>query len=465
MSTLGRCTLLAALLAFSSCAGDDTTYPQYFAFDGTQTFVGSRNVAGRNLAEIEARLDEASDAGTTLVRFHVTHAFGPGITASGGVDEAWAAQWDAVFAYAEENGMHVLPVFGVWADWNDGSAGEAWHVWHENPLNVVNGGPASSPAELYRAGSPGQKAWLGWVRSLVTRWQGRPNVAAWEVFSELDLVTPSGTEVLSADALAFLQAAAREIRGADGARRPVTASVSGWWDRWPELYASSAVDLVQVHLYSPGENLGDRILQVGRALRSYGKPMLLGETGLDFRAPDGSTATTGAYCELATHNAVWAALVSGFMNGRALWWEDGYAILQNGESSVPFVRDYEEVERGATAFVAGRDMSRMRPLEVDTLALEGGAVGDDRTVLAWFHDDGCDYPVGWPATSCALVHHAYTVRIEAPGGAATWQATFHDTATGAARGEPVTVARDGGWVAVPLPDFAGDIAIALSAND
>lgn len=466
---------LAAALALLACGGaggaDPARFPPYFAFDGTQRFVASRNVTGATVAEIEALLDKARAEGTTLVRLHLTHGLGPGITAAGGVDEAWAARWEEVFDHAAGDGIHVIPVFGVWADWNDGVPDHGWKAWEWNPLNAANGGPVRSPAELYASGSTAQRLWIGWVARLVARWQGRANVAAWEIFSELDLVGSAAPEAQLHDgARRFVAAAAAAIRQADPARRPVTASLAGW-DRWRDLYESDAIDLVEVHLYGgplPGGGhrvLASMILEVARALRGYGKPLLLGESGLDFRAPDGTTPTTAPTAPRATRHAVWAALVSGFMNGRALWWEDGYARLQYPDraEAAAFVRDYAGVERGATSFVAGRDLAGLRALEASaTPRVAGGAIGDGRTVLGWFRVPRCDFS-GEAEVECAQVVAGESVRVAAPGDAASWQATFHDPSTGAALGEPIAVTRDGAAVPVPLPDFTDDVAFVLTA--
>jgi hypothetical protein len=454
---------LLATIALAGCGdtGSSTPLPRYFAFDGTQKFVASRNLTGRTIEEIDGLLDKARDEGTTLVRFHVTHAFGPAMDRSGAVDEAWAASWDAVFERAAEDGIQVMPVFGVWADWNDGTPDYGWKAWAQNPLNAANGGPGDSPASLYRSGSAAQKAWLGWLRAVTTRWQAHPNVAAWEVFSELDLLSHPLDLSFEGDARRFVEAGAAVIRAADPLRRPVTASLAAW-NRWSNLYWSGAIDLLQIHYY--GQNLDDFLLDAAPQLRQYGKPLLLGESGLDARAPDGTTATTAADGPRETRHAVWAALVSGFVNGRALWWEDGYAILQNGDPGVPFVTGYPAVEHGVLGFLGGRDLGAMKPLSVDAGGwLRGAAIGDGQTVLGWVRDAYCGFqPWGDPQPCSPQLGRS--AAVVAPGAASTWQATFHDPATGAAVGASITVSRTGNRVVIPLPDFADDLAFELVAE-
>jgi hypothetical protein len=346
------------------------------------------------------------------VRFHVTHgAFGVGATPGGGVDEAWAAGWEAVFAHAAADGLQVMPVFGVWADWNDGSAGESWHAWEANPLNRANGGPAASPVELFRLGSPGQRAWIGWMEQVVQRWKGHANIAAWEVFSELDLVTHAGDAALfRRNAVSFFEAAAARLREVDPLRRPVTASAAGW--SWPELYRTPGMELVQIHLYGPEQQLDAAILSAVRARRAVGKPILLGESGLDWRAPKGSTQTTAAQGPIGTRHAVWAALVAGAMNGRALWWEDGYAILENGVGALgtDFVVFYPAVEAGALAVLAGRSLAGFAPVDTDVAGVGGAVRGAPVTLTRAGPSDALAVPL--PAFADDV---AFVLEAQAPG--------------------------------------------------
>lgn len=69
------------------------------------------------------------------------------------------------------------------------------------------------------------------MRTLVERWQGRPNIIGWDVFSELNLIT-GATEV---EAVAFAEAARSVVRAADLSLRPVTASRAGNVALWPTL--------------------------------------------------------------------------------------------------------------------------------------------------------------------------------------------------------------------------------------
>lgn len=433
---------------------------RYFSIDGKEQFLASRNIAGRDEAEYMSLLDKASAEGTRLVRFHLTHLGGMGIASDGGVVESWAATWDRVFDHAQAKGIYVLPVFAVWADWNDGP--DAWDNWKNNPLNrVVGTGHQTNPRDLLVDSSWVRTMWLGWLGNLVARFSMHDNVAAWESFSELDGLGRWEAPPTQADALAFLQAAAAVIKGADPRQRPVTASTGGW-NTYPDLYANAGVDIAQFHYYanSDGKDFDVGLHDIVASLHAAGKPVLIGEGGLDYRAPDGTTATTLPHHETATRHAVWAALVSGATNGRALWWEDGYDILQNPDTGGPaFVASYPGVETPVVRFLDGVDVAGFGPLASHVGAAIGGEVGDDATALAWLRTAGCSRTHGWDCSTAYSSSFLFSVT----GSSQRWHVTLHDTTTGEVLQDLGTLTRAGDSVSVELPSFSDDIAVKMVA--
>ena len=101
-----------------------------------------------------------------------------------------AQDWDWVFDQAEADGIYILPVFSGWCDWNAGTPDWGSPLWKSNPLNAANGGPVTSPTELFQTDSDHPKpCGCNGCRTLVERWQGRRNILAWEVFSEVNLAS------------------------------------------------------------------------------------------------------------------------------------------------------------------------------------------------------------------------------------------------------------------------------------
>jgi len=419
----------------------------YFRLGGRQTFLLGRNPTGWEVQQFVPLLEWARGAGERMVRVHLTAGMAPS-GPPGEVDEQWARRWERVFDIAAENGLYVLPVFAVWADWNDGTQGEHWHHWHRNPYNAAQGGPATRPTDLLED-SACRALFLEWVGRLVGRWQQRANIMAWEVFSELDLLTGAS----EAQALGFVERVAAVMRGADARGRPITASLSEGHD-WPKLWQSDGVDLVQVHPYDA--ELDDAVIStVRRRLVQYGKPVLIGECGLSALAPGQGSPTMAARACVGIRHAIWASVVSGAMNGRMLWWEDGYDRYEHVELSTR----YKDVCLPVARFLEGVDFQGFGPLEVILSAeLRGAAIGNERCALAWFRDASC-IPPDWPV----LPVRGASVSIEMPGKAQDWRVEFYETTLG----QPLsatTVTRRNGKVTVALPTLDGSTALKMRAE-
>lgn len=393
-------------------------------------------------------LDLTKSGGSQLVRIQLD-SLGTGMTNSGEIDETWARNWEQVFDKAAAIGIYILPVFSGWFDWN---AGEGFSTWKDNAFNAARGGPAKTPNELLEKDSTTQKMWLEWVRKLVERWQGRKNILAWEIFSEVNLAT-GATEATGTD---LVESAAAVIRKNDRQGRPVTASLADIGE-WTSFYQSPALDFINTHPYPLSAQL-DRVAleHVQHLLSSYKKPILIGESGLNADSPEKYPPKA----EIGVRHAIWAELVSGSANGRSLYWEDGFGIFFPS-LDWPWVRKYAQLELPAAKFVQDIDFSGFKPLIVyfptDT-KVWGAAVGSEKSVVGWFRDAKSE-PPDWPMLP---VISGQAVTIEVPGTAADWQVDFYNTQTGTEIVSSTTITRQGNSVAVNLPDFSDDIAFKMT---
>ena len=412
----------------------------YLRVNGTQSSLLGKNPTGWQVEQFAPLLQWSRESGERIARIHLTVGMAPN-AAPGEIDEEWAGRWERVFDMAAENGVYVLPVFGVWGHWNDGSKGERWHYWHRNRYNAALGGPADRPVELLQD-TECRRLWLQWLGALVRRWAERPNLLGWEVFSELDLITGS-SESLGVE---FTERATEVIRAADPLSRPVTASLAGT-NEWPTLFASDALDFIQVHPYRA--DLSDAIISsVRERLARYDKPVFIGECGLSPRPPD-NPLTSAPRAHVGIKHAIWASVVSGAMNGRMLWWEDGYDQYQG----LDLRTRYKHAAAPIARFVEGIDFAGMRPIEVTQAeGLKGAALGHERLVLRWFRDELCTAP-DWPVRRM----EGAEVRLRVPGGEREWECEFYDTGSR----EVVSTAaaeRRGAEVYVQLPPFEDSIA-------
>ena len=423
----------------------------HFSIDGRQGFLFSRNVAGYETTQYYELLDLTSTGGSKVVRVQLD-SLGMGYSNTGKVDGFWEKKWEHVFNKAASNGIHVIPVFGVWYDWNDGTG---FTTWKSNPFNEINGGPAGTPAELFIPDSPTQKLFFAWMRTLIETWQGRENIIAWEIFSEVNMA-PGTTET---EAIDFVNRAAAIIDQADSFHRPVTASLADFGD-WSGFYRNDSIDFINIHPYPVSGKLDRAIITgVHSMLAKYGKPVLIGESGLSFEVPDRNppTLTTADRAEIGIKHAIWAGVVSGGMNGRALWWEDAVAVYFPA-LNMPFIQKYADAELPASNFVRGVDFTGLQPLiSTSNPGVWGAAIGDERLVLGWYRDATCE-PPDWKLQPM-LSKQKITLTV--PGSAANWKIDFYDTSTGTIILSSATVTREGVKITITLPDFTDDIAFKM----
>jgi hypothetical protein len=435
----------------------------YFSIDGKPTFILSRNPTGKTETDFDTVLDWAHLGGTRVIRVHLTHGWwgDAWINQDWSVNEKWAQNWDHFFDEAQADGIYVIPVFGVWADWNNGTPDWGSSLWQYNPLNTANGGPVTSPGDLFTPESDTQKHWMEWVKTLVQRWQGQENIAAWEIFSEIDIASGAAGHMYStgsvdeATGIAFTDEAMSLIKGADKLTRPVTLSLSGVYSsagKWNEYYNLDSLDFIEVHYYSDKIDR-DLVSQVRKYLTKYQKPVLIGECGL-------WSMVHNENAEVGIRHAIWAGMVSGAMNGRALWDQDGYYIytISNRISAMEFMQTYAKIELPVVNFTKSLDFSGFQPITAKfSSGVWGAAIGNETMILGWYRDATIE-PPDWNMKS---VVSKQTVNITVPGTATEWRINFYNTRTGTDIISSTLVTRKGDQVTITLPDFTDDIAFKL----
>ncbi len=423
----------------------------YFELDGQPMFLFSRNIAGYQQAHYSAFLEMAEKGGSRFVRIQLD-SLGMGYTREGKADPNWLMQWDAVFSKAEDRGIYVLPVFSGWFDWN---AGPGYSTWSSNPLNEANGGPVKDPAELFQKDSPTQALWLAWMQTVVQHWQGRPNIIAWEIFSEVNL-SSGATE---AEGVELVNRAAAAIRAADPSGRPVTASIAET-GTWPNFYRDAQIEFINIHPYPPPGQLDREIVSKTRQyLEAYDKPVLIGESGLSADGPESSNGSLTVAKEAVTgvRHAIWASIVSGAMNGRALYWEDSFGIYFQ-TLGMPFMQKYETAELAAVQFLENvPSFAGMKPVKASSSPeIWGAMVGNEEMMIGWYRDAGSE-PPEWPIRP---VIAGAVVTVDAPGTSANWTVSFYDPKSGKQTGSAPLSQADGRFD-IRLPDFTDDIAFTI----
>jgi hypothetical protein len=440
------------LPAFSLKPGDF-----YFSTNNMPGMVYTRNVAVMFYEDFDTLLDWSAAGGTKVIRFGLTNYAGIGgypYTNTGELNVTVVLKWEKLLDNAEKHGIYVLPFFTGWADLNTTGTSD----WANNPINAAKGGPAQKPTDLFREGTAASAAWFKYVTALVTRWQARRNILAWEVLAESNLIQG----ITEQQGIAFVEKMAAEIHAAESSPRPITASLGAQEiQAWPNFYKSKAIDITQTHPYPT--NLDRSLVDIAHTYRTrYNKPVLIGESGLNWEKPD-VLVTSAPNAQRGIEHAIWAGVVSGMMNARSLFWEDSYAIYFPTMRSL-WLNRYAEAELPAARFTQGVDFSNFEPLGVKYPAgtkIWGAALGNARMAIGWFRDAASE-PPSWNLQPSLK---GQTVTTTLPGTSQNWQADFYDTKTGDPLGGSVLLTRQGGGVTVPLPDFSDDIAFKLFVND
>jgi hypothetical protein len=440
----------------------------YFSLDGRPAMIFLRNITGKTRDDFATVLEMARQGGTRVLRIHLSAGWwgDPWINKDWTVDEKWAQDWEWFFDLAQADGMYILPVFGVWSDWNDGAPNIGGSLWQYNTLSQANSGPLKAPGELFQPDSTAQKMWMAWVKTLVERWQDRKNILGWEIFSEINIASgaPGKTDATGAPAEAsavyFINQAAGIIRTADTFHRPLTLSLAGGsgmplTGQWPGVYQLNALDFIQIHPYS-GSLDREIVSDVRGALTQFNRPVLIGESGLWGDLAIAKNAYTGVV------HAIWAGMVSGAMDARALWGNDSYAFYESDRSLImQFLQLYATAELPAANFISKVDFTNFKPLAaVSTSGVWGAAVGNERSIIAWYRD-ALSEPPDW---NLLPVVTKQTVTLTVPGSSSNWKVDFYSTKDGTTILSTINSIASGNKVIIPLPDFQDAVAIKLTAQ-
>jgi hypothetical protein len=426
---------------------------RHLVFDDGTPFAA----VGENLAWPDARgtfaydrwLAELAAAGGNLARIWMpSWAFGIEWSDTGlgdyrrRLDRAW--QLDRVFRRAEQLGIRIQLVL-----LNHGAFSTVFNSeWSANPYNRANGGPLAHPAEFFtdrRARSLFGRR----LRYVVARWGSYANLAAWELWNEVDLTDGFHGPTVAA----WHREMAGRLRRLDAHDHLVTTSTAVFVVD-EGLWSAAGLDLAQVHFYATfgGQPLLPNLFATVADLTAFRRrqarlPTLVGELGIAHR-PDETTALDPG--GIALHDGLWAGVVSdGFGTAMPWWWDsvthadwDRYGPMFAAVAR--FVRGVR-FDREELVLTAGSVLGA--PPEVATRALVGRT-----TVLAWVKDQAFQ----WTAP---VERDITTARVRLPLPPGRWCGAWHDTWDG--RRRAATVHTGGGDTDLVVPPFRRDVAVRL----
>lgn len=228
------------------------------------------------------------------------------------LDRAW--QLDYVLQLAEQRGIYVLlclDYHGMYETQPDYWGGN--NYWPQNPYNVTNGGPCINQNAFF-TNNAAQTIYQKRLRYLVARYGYSQNLLAWEFFNEIDNVY---AYLNPNDVASWHGLMGSWLHTNDPYGHLVTTSLTGSSDR-PEIWNLPQLDFAAYHSY--GETSPSlRLNQVVQSFLSrYGKPVMVGEFGTDWR---GWNRSNDPYLR-GFRQGLWGGALSGSVGTAMPWyWE------------------------------------------------------------------------------------------------------------------------------------------------
>ncbi len=365
------------------------------------------------------------------------------------LDRAW--QLDYIIEAARSRGIEVQLVIQ-----NHGAFSLSYNSeWANNPYNSANGGPISDPGDFF-TDPTAKELFKRRLRYTVARWGYAPNVT-WELWNEVDLTAGTIPNIVSwhDEMLAYLESI-------DSYPHLRTTSISNWFDfiqpapQWSELWSNPRVDLVQIHVYGQGQSLPLNFAEflptlVRQAKDAYGKPVLVGEAGVDWQGPSQTLAADPE--SRGIHEIVWGGLFSGAYGAGMNWWWDNIIDPQNLYGMLGSPR---KLLAEPSFPLEGAELSSGTARRSDNSSLSSLEIRRSDSRLLWIRN-----PSNWWLTPDTSVVSEASVTISGltPG---FWRMRFYDPYSGNWTGiEKVIDVASNEAVDVGLPDFQGELAARL----
>lgn len=294
-----------------------------FIYDNGETYlpVGINVDWTKSIQEFEYYYYEMNKAGLNWSRLWMTHFNGTALEWKEGEDEGGycglgcynlKAGWrlDKIIELAEKYGVAIQLVLAQHSQFEV----SMWSSWDRNPYNIKNGGILSESAKFFtdeRAIALFDKK----IKYVVARWAHSPAILAFELMNEIDLIKGYEPEKASQ----WMRGRASFIRELDPYHHLVTTSyaIPGHKDA-DQDWGYDGFDIIQLHSYIPmyWETLEFSIPY----LIGFGKPVIIGEFGIDFLGQEMLKDKKGVHLL----NATILSLLLGSTSGVMSWWWDSY---------------------------------------------------------------------------------------------------------------------------------------------
>jgi hypothetical protein len=245
--------------------------------------------------------------------------------------------------------------------------------WETNNYNIVNGGPAATPAEFFTLDEAKAK-YKNRLRYLVARWGYSTAIAAWEFFNEIDNAvftsSPENKEIIPpAVVTAWHNEMSLYLKSIDPFHHIVTTSVSH--RDIAGMNDLPGIDLNQKHIYKRTDQIGPEIIANAQA---HNKPYVIGEFAyewdwnLDFK-------TIATELDFDYKRGLWYGLFSPTPIVPMTWWWEFF----DERKMTPYFKSVREISDRMLA--AGKGSFEISPVSAE--GLEAYAVRCGTTTFAY----------------------------------------------------------------------------------
>jgi hypothetical protein len=425
--------------------------------------------ARRDLPGVDRHLRFLADHGVTCLRLmleyaQVRHRYFE--RPMGVFPKGMVRLWDDLFALCERHGLRVLltPFDTYWT----------WVHWKHHPYNRAHGGCLDGFHRVLLC-PDARRAIKARLSFAVERWSGSGALFAWDLWNEIHPAQAEGRADVFDE---FIHDLSTHVRGLEerlhGRAHPQTVSLFGpelWWQphlpvRDP-IFRHPDLDFATLHLYHEGtiddpRNTVDAALATGRIVRESiaeivdGRPFLDTEHGPIHTFKDKKKKLPEPFDDEYFRHMQWAHLASGGAGGGMRWPNRKPHVLTRG---------MRRAQRSLADFVPLIDWARFtrvnlnEELEVSARGVAAFACADARQAVVWLLRTAARAPGGMLRPDATPIRP----RIRVPRlGAGRYRVTAWDTAAGRALAAFDADAASQGGLALTLPRFSTDLALAIS---
>jgi hypothetical protein len=354
---------------------------------------------------------------------------------------AW--KLDTILDTAERHGISVMLCFGTYGEFTEGGFFNEGQ-WQDNPYNIANGGPCALPEDFW-INEEARKLYQRRLRYIMARYGHRTTIHAWEFWNEARAPAAWVSEMAS-----FVKGTG-EFQGkpADPHKHLLSTTYGS-----PEVWRIPEIDFTQAHLYGKGDiaRFAPRVHADAREHLAYGKPHLVAEFGIDWRAPDSKYDPQKLGVNL--HNAMWASAASGNAGAAMIWWWDSYIHPSDLYWRFTPIRKFAD----AIPWSEGQ----WKPIETDATQVNAYGVFQGRTAILWIQNPEHNWKNSFEKTAIVPVPAHEITLGGLPAGRYTieWWDTLKGEVTGRTVAESI-----GRQLRLAVPELEADIAARILPLD